>query len=459
MMTTTTTMPTATYSPRYRLSALRHKGNKSSSSNSIITNNNNTRRCIVDATKVAASSSSSSSTATTAEKKSSSSLTELRGKETKARKLAVPYKDGNKDYDVLINDEAKARIKARNCEKYVSLIDAENPKLKTLLNIIEKDWDRIGVKNKNAGHHTLWPEAFEAGKALLEECFPEECSPAFGGEVLNGVGFVNEPEFQKTRAIDFMQRRPKGDFTHCKYNPLPRLHRDPDAIDYKSPNWMETAMENSEEYSYRYYNVWISRTPKDPTGQVWDNPLLVLLPKDGGAKEWKYDIRTEKDNLDENGNEIKPPSAFEQIKSNPMAAAPIVMNMFSTKKGKDFGDATDPNYLARGSPELIADDEHEWVTAPFVAFDSFDCWHGSGKWDSDDKKSLIEGSKNPVEARSEAAKGRISMELRFRARCKPSNREGLTWSPVSAAYRSNKFTEDSVRPSEQAYDLVSGKAL
>ena len=451
--TTTTTRLLYSYSPSPSLLKGSAKRRVSSSSRKIIVR----RKQVIPSSS--SSSSSSSSAAAAAATTKTTQRTELRGKETRARKLSVPYKDGNKDCDVLVNDEAKEKIKARNCSKYVSLIDGENPKLKILLNVIEKDWDRIGVKNKNAGHHTLWPEAFEAGKALLEECFPEECSPEFGGEVLNGVGFVNEPEFQKTRAIDFMQRRPKGDFTHCKYNPLPRLHRDPDAIDYKSPNWMETAMENSEEYSYRYYNVWISRTPKDPTGQVWDNPLLVLLPKDGGSKEWKYDIRTEKDNLDENGNEIKPPSAFEQIKSNPMAAAPIVMNMFSTKKGKDFGDATDPNYLARGSPELIADDEHEWVTGPFVAFDSFDCWHGSGKWDSDAKKSLIEGSKNPMEARSEAAKGRISMELRFRARCKPNSREGLAWSPVSAAYRSNKFTEDSVRPSEQTYDLVSGKAL
>ena len=28
-----------------------------------------------------------------------------------------------------------------------------------------------------------------------------------------------------------------------KYNPLGRLHRDPDAIDYKSPGWMESGME------------------------------------------------------------------------------------------------------------------------------------------------------------------------------------------------------------------------
>ena len=46
----------------------------------------------------------------------------------------------------------------------------------------------------------------------------------------------------KDRAIDFMQRRPKTDFTMSKYNPLGRLHRDPDAIDYKQPGWMETAM-------------------------------------------------------------------------------------------------------------------------------------------------------------------------------------------------------------------------
>ena len=451
---TTTTTTTTTMAMRAPFSSVPSRSSSLSSKgkNGTSTSRGRRQKCV----KIVFS--SSASTATT--ESSSSSLTKLQGKDTKARTLAVPYNDGNKDCDIFINEHAKQKITDRNCSKFVSLIDAENPKLKTLLNIIERDWDRIGVKNKNAGPHTLWPEAFEAGKALLEECFPEECSPEFGGEVLNGVGFVNEPEFQKTRAIDFMQRRPKGDFTHCKYNPLPRLHRDPDAIDYKSPNWRETAMENSEEYSYRYYNVWISRTPKDPTGQVWDNPLLILLPKDGGAKEWKYDIVTEKDNLDENGNEIKPPSAFEQIKSNPMAAAPLVMKMFSAKKGKEFrDDATDPDYFARGSPELIADDEHEFVTGPFVAFDSFDCWHGSGKWDSEAKKSLIDGSKNPMEARAEAAKGRISMELRFRARCKPNNREGLLWSPVSSAYRSNTFTDVSVRPSEQAYDLVSGKAL
>ena len=53
--------------------------------------------------------SSSASTATTESSSSSSSLTKLQGKDTKARKLAVPYNDGNKDCDILINEHAKQK--------------------------------------------------------------------------------------------------------------------------------------------------------------------------------------------------------------------------------------------------------------------------------------------------------------------------------------------------------------
>jgi hypothetical protein len=106
--------------------------------------------------------------------------------------------------------------------------------------------------------------------------------------VLSGVAFVGDDK--KDRAIDFMQRRPKTDFTMSKYNPLGRLHRDPDAIDYKSPGWMETSMPDStgegddNGYSYRYYNLWLARTPIDPTGETWESPLCLLLPKHGGAQ-------------------------------------------------------------------------------------------------------------------------------------------------------------------------------
>ena len=84
--------------------------------------------------------SSSASTATTESSHRHNVADETQGKDTKARKLAVPYNDGNKDCDILINEHAKQKIAERNCSKFVSLIDAENPKLKTLLNIIERDW-------------------------------------------------------------------------------------------------------------------------------------------------------------------------------------------------------------------------------------------------------------------------------------------------------------------------------
>lgn len=107
-----------------------------------------------------------------------------------SRRGAVPYKDAAVDVDIMVNDGARAAIAAAGAERFVSLIDPSNPKLLRLLRVMEDGWDAIGVRNKNAGHHSLWPEAFEAGRALLEEAFPEECDPKFGGEVLSGVAFV-----------------------------------------------------------------------------------------------------------------------------------------------------------------------------------------------------------------------------------------------------------------------------
>ena len=190
-----------------------------------------------------------------------------RAKDFTKRKVTVPYKDEPVDCEIMVNDGARAAIKANDAERFVSLIDPKNPKLEKLLRVMEAGWDKVGVRAKNAGHHTLWPEAFEAGACLLREAFPEECDPEFGGEVLSGVAFVGDDK--KDRAIDFMQRRPKTDFTMSKYNPLGRLHRDPDAIDYKSPGWMETSMPDStgegddNGYTYRYYNLWLARCVLD----------------------------------------------------------------------------------------------------------------------------------------------------------------------------------------------------
>jgi len=378
-----------------------------------------------------------------------------------SRVATIPYKDGSVDKTVLINEEAARAIKAANAERFVSIIDPNSAKLQKLLSVVDAGWEKIGVRNKNAGHHTLWPEAFAAGKALLEEAFPEECSPDFGGEVLNGVAFVNEPKYYD-RAIDFMQRRTKEDFIMSKYNPLGRLHRDPDAIDYKSPGWMEAGMSNSDEYSYRYYNVWLLRSPRDPTGQAWDKPLVVLLPKNGGTQEWTYDIRRPEDNVEDDANKTAASqfkNAMEKIKANPMSAAPMVMQAFSTKKKEDKFEAQDANYMTRGSPELQPSDEHVWITAPYMIFDSFDMWHGAGQWQPEDKRDLRNGASDPVAARKDSIKGRVSIELRFRARCKPGARPGVPFSPVSSAYRGGVFTPESVRPSDGRYDLERGQAV
>ena len=377
------------------------------------------------------------------------------------RVASVPYKDGSVDKTVLINDAAREAIRAHKAERFVSIIDPESEKLGELLRVVDAGWNAIGVKAKNAGHHTLWPEAFEAGKALLEEAFPDECDPKNGGEVLSGVAFVNERD-KYDRAIDFMQRRTKEDFIMSKYNPLGRLHRDPDAIDYKSPGWMEAGMERSDEYSYRYYNIWLLRSPRDPTGQAWDKPLVVLLPRDGGAREWTYDVRRPEDNVEDDakktaGSQFK--ATMEKIRANPMSAAPMVMQAFSTKKKEDKFEAQDPNYMSRGSPELEASDEHVWITAPYMIFDSFDMWHGAGTWAPEDKRDLRNGAPDPIAARKDAIKGRVSIELRFRARCKPRERPGTPFSPVSSAYRGGVFTPATVRPSGGAYDLERGHVV
>jgi hypothetical protein len=122
-----------------------------------------------------------------------------------------------------------------------------------------------------------------------------------------------------------------------KYNPLGRLHRDPDAIDYKSPGWMESSMPGSTStagpgpgaaededgaYSYRYYNVWLARSAIDPSGQVWENPLCMLLPRDGGAREWDYEVRRPEDNDD--AVEETFGDVVGRMAKNPLLAAPLV---------------------------------------------------------------------------------------------------------------------------------------
>ena len=125
-----------------------------------------------------------------------------------------------------------------------------------------------------------------------------------------------------------------------------------------------------------------------------------------------------------------------RVAKNPISAAPIIMKAFSFKKQSkaDQFEFQDENYMSRGSPELTPEDAHVWVTAPFLAFDSFDMWHGAAKWDGDAKGDLCNAAQDVMRARQEASKGRVSMELRFRARCKPAAPGGREGVPLLAAH-------------------------
>ena len=76
------------------------------------------------------------------------------------------------------------------------------------------------------------------------------------------------------------------------------MHRDPDSwTNPETPQrpksgWLQHAMPDSERYSYRFYNIWVALSPLDPTEQVWNNPLVVLLPRSGGRQEWEFEKRT-----------------------------------------------------------------------------------------------------------------------------------------------------------------------
>ena len=72
----------------------------------------------------------------------------------------------------------------------------------------------------------------------------------------------------------------------------------------------------------------------------------MLLPKDGGAQEWEYEIRRPEDNDD--AKEETMGEMMGRVSKNPISAAPIIMSMFSSKKKEDQFANTDPDYMSRG---------------------------------------------------------------------------------------------------------------
>ena len=107
--------------------------------------------------------------------------------------------------------------------------------------------------------------------------------------------YKRAPIRRRDNAIDWVVRRPEGHVVSSKIHFATRLHRDPDSwTNPRTPQkpkdgWTELAMPERERYDYRFVNVWVARSAIDPTGQVWQSPLVVCLPRDGGKREWAFE--------------------------------------------------------------------------------------------------------------------------------------------------------------------------
>ncbi|GAB5364717.1 hypothetical protein AAMO2058_000993900 [Amorphochlora amoebiformis] len=221
-------------------------------------------------------------------------------------------------------------------------------------------WDDAGDVERApgifAGQSSTADNLESAAARVLEQAFPTECNPQFGGAVLQGARYAGY------QIPDIMLRGAVPD--QPKYAEF--IHRDIDTCSL--PREIDAAMENAGSYSYRFYNIWIAMTDRkgtlDQYNQVTTYPNVILLPRDGGAREWKFLPPSEHWNAD----------------------------------------------------RLLWSAEHVFVTAPFLAFDSADLWHGAARW-----RSQLD-SVYPM---------RESVELRFRCRCYVKTGDKV--SPVSAA--------------------------
>lgn len=390
------------------------------------------------------------------------------------RRAAVPYYNGPVGRPVFVNDVARDAIEAANARDFIALPRADDAAVLRLREAMEKGW----TKNEayGSGHAGMWPEVFEAGAELVKAQFPQ-----FGDvEVLSGTGWL-EPELRDD-AIDWVVRRPEGHVVSSKIHFATRLHRDPDSwTNPRTPQrpkdgWTALSMPDRDRYQYRFVNVWVARSAIDPTGQVWQSPLVVCLPREGGKREWPFERRKLSMDVTEAEREFNV-QGVNPI--DPKTWIPGVNRLFrplwnkdAGKKGKStsgdgFGGgeeaATAEEMEAFEFPELTPDDAHTFVTGPVMVFDSFDLWHGAATWEEsdEDKKRL---SDTDTKGRQPFHRARCSIEMRFRVRidmqaareAEANGGEEIKWGPFSAAVASGKFRGDGLRDSEAAYDLKEG---
>lgn len=400
------------------------------------------------------------------------------------RGAAVPYFGAPSTRTVRVNDAARTAIREANARQFIALPRADDPALLELRAVIERGWQTHEAMG--SGDHCAWPELFDAGAAFVRAQLRAELQASDDAdlEVLPGTGWFGDgadeaDEAASSKAIDWVVRRPENFVVSSKIHFATRLHRDPDSwTNPRTPQrpragWTDLAMPDRETYAYRFVNVWIARSALDPTGQVWQSPLVVCLPREGGAREWAFEKRTLA--MDE-GEAEKEYNVKGVDPLDPKTWIPGVNRLFrplwnggSAEQAGERGEyggvgaGEESDEEARGDggegfefPELLPDDRHVFVTAPAMVFDSFDLWHGAATWDEPDeaKKTLRQVD---TKGRQPFHRARCSIEMRFRVRTRIER--GDRGGPFNAAVNSGKFRDDGLRDSEARYDLEKGVAV
>ena len=397
---------------------------------------------------------------TTTEEKETSSSSSL-----EERVATVPYFNDARAKRVLVGKAGSELLERRNCRDFIALPNEENSSaLVKLRETIDEGWQRHELQGY--GHASQWPEIFERAECLIREQFPqfgEEC------EILAGTGWLED----ESEAIDWVIRRPEKHVIASKIPFAKRMHRDPDSWTNPSTSqrpregWTKLSMQDIERYQYRFINVHLITSALDPTYNAWQSPLVVMLPRESGKREWPFEKQTltmtEEGAKDESKlegkNGINP---FSWIKGGNR------LTRFAHKKEDkppqsdvivEETDISDFEF-----PELTHSDEQEFVTNGALLFDSFDCWHGAAAWceDKSFKKKLTDID---PKGRQPFHSARCSIEMRFRVRIDQQSKQGkaspsVPWGPFSSAVRSGKFVDArALRDSEARYDLNKGRQI
>ena len=389
------------------------------------------------------------------------------------RRAAVPYWNDEREKVVLVGDAAREAIARGDARDFIALPCVETSRaLRELRQTVSEGW--VAHEAAGKGHSSLWPEIFKSAEKLIREEFPsfgESC------EILPGTAWLEDD----TEAIDWVIRRPEKHIVASKIHFATRLHRDPDS--WTNPattqrprdGWPELSMPNRERYCYRFINVWLATSALDPTGNAWQSPLVVMLPRDGGRREWMFDKRklsmTREGAKDENvlSNAFNPLDPKTWVRSGNR----LTRGAYSSKKSvEEAAAAAALENEVRGEdgltdaerafefPEVKHQIEQQFVANGALLFDSFDCWHGAARW-SEEKSFKKKLTDVDPKGREPFHQARCSIEMRFRVKIDMQNAQtnGMKWGPFTSAVRDGKFLSSPLRDSEAAYDLAAGHVV